>query len=332
VARGAGPAAPEIVGRSAALESLREELAQLAPTEVTVLIEGETGTGKELVAEWIHRASPRARQPFVVFDCGAVAPALIESELFGHTRGAFTGATSTRAGFLEEASGGTLFLDELGELPRSLQPKLLRLLERREIRRVGSSRPLPFDVRVIAATNRDLAAEVRSGSFREDLYFRIAGARVVVPPLRDRLDDLEPLVDRFLEVDHSGHRRPDLPRELWDRLRAHRWPGNVRELRNVVQRLVLSPGRPLQVLDSDLWTPRPESPPAPVVGQIGPVPLRLARRDAMAEFERHYLESLREAAGGNISRAATLSGVSRQMLHRLIRKHGVHWSRSAGES
>jgi DNA-binding NtrC family response regulator len=316
----AAPPAPEIVGASPAIESLRDQAADLAATDVTVLIEGETGTGKELVAEWMHRKSPRARHPFVVFDCGAVAPTLIESELFGHARGAFTGAVSTRAGLLEEASGGTLFLDELGELPRELQPKLLRLLERREIRRVGSSRPEPFDTRIIAATNRDLTAEVRAGHFRQDLYFRVAGARLVVPALRDRLEDLDALIERFLDVDHGG-RRLELAPLIWEHLRAHDWPGNVRELRNAVQRLVLTPGRPPLAQDA---TP----PPAPIVGEIGPIPLRRARRDAMAEFERSYLESLRSAANGNISRAASLSGVSRQMLHRLIRKHGLRWSRA----
>jgi DNA-binding NtrC family response regulator len=324
--------APEIVGRSPAIRALRRELEQLAATEVTLLVQGETGTGKELVAEWVHQHSPRSHGPFVVFDCGAVAPSLIESDLFGHLRGAFTGATTSRTGVFEEAHGGTLFLDEIGELPRDLQPKLLRLLERRETRRVGATRPELFDVRVITATNRDLAREVQRGSFREDLYYRIAGARLVLPSLRDRLEDLPLLVDRFLRGDPQQRRCSDLPPQLWRRLRAHRWPGNVRELRNVVQCFMVSPDRATDALESsgpfDLAPTPPllanETSPSPAGA---PGPLRAARRRAMEEFERRYLEELLAATEGNVTRAAALSEVSRQMLHRMIRRHRLNLGR-----
>jgi two-component system response regulator GlrR len=326
------PAAPELVGRSPGIRDLRRELEQLAPSEVTLLLEGETGTGKELVAECVHHHSPRHRGPFVVFDCGAVAPSLIESDLFGHLRGAFTGAVSSRAGVFEQADGGTLFLDEIGELPRELQPKLLRLLERRESRRVGGTRSELFDVRVIAATNRDLAREVRQGTFREDLYYRIAAARLVIPPLRDRLEDLPLLIDRFLLGDVRQRRCTDLPAELWRRLRAHRWPGNVRELRNLVQLFMVNADRALESLgsvDGDL-APFPgesDDPVPPPVRPAAPHPLRVARRQAMEAFERRYLQELLAAADGNVSRAAALSEVSRQMLHRMIRRHRLHLGR-----
>jgi transcriptional regulator with GAF, ATPase, and Fis domain len=322
----------DIVGNSPRIRALISDVARIAPTDVTLLIEGETGTGKDLVAECVHRASPRAKRPYVVFDCGAVAPTLVESELFGHERGAFTGATSSRPGVFEQANGGTLFLDELGELPRELQPKLLRVLEKREARRVGSARTIPINVRVIAATNRNLKAEVQRGNFREDLYFRIAASHVIVPSLRERMEDLTLLVDRFLSVDHPLFTRTsrELPPELWELFRSHRWPGNVRELRNAVQCFVVTPDRAMQHLQYD-----PESTgPIPFLPSQAAdtgtsesstrheiVPLRKARRHATDDFERAYLDQVLTAAKGNITRAAALSEVSRQMLQKLIRKH-----------
>jgi transcriptional regulator with GAF, ATPase, and Fis domain len=321
----------DIVGSSPRIRELIADLGRIAPTDVTLLIEGETGTGKDLVAECVHQASPRAKRPYVVFDCGAVAPTLVESELFGHERGAFTGATSSRPGVFEQANGGTLFLDELGELPRELQPKLLRVLEKREARRVGSARTIPINVRVIAATNRNLKTEVQKGNFREDLYFRIAAAHVIVPALRERMEDLPLLVERFLAVDHplqpKGIR--DLPPELWELFRSHRWPGNVRELRNAVQCFVVTPDRAMQHLqyDPESTGPIPFTP-AQVVESLATeapkrdiVPLRQARRNANDDFERSYLERVLTASKGNITRAAALSEVSRQMLQKLIRKH-----------
>jgi transcriptional regulator with GAF, ATPase, and Fis domain len=321
----------EIVGNSPRIRDLIADLRRIAPTDVTLLVEGETGTGKDLVAECVHRASPRAKRPYVVFDCGAVAPTLVESELFGHERGAFTGATSSRPGVFEQANGGTLFLDELGELPKELQPKLLRVLEKREARRVGSARTIPINVRVIAATNRNLKAEVQRGNFREDLYFRIAASHVIVPSLRERMEDLTMLVDRFLSVDHPLFTRAsrELPPELWELFRSHRWPGNVRELRNAVQCFVVTPDRAMQHLQYDPETTGPIPFAAQAPEQTGAdsstrheiVPLRQARRHATDDFERAYLDQVLTAAKGNITRAAALSEVSRQMLQKLIRKH-----------
>jgi transcriptional regulator with PAS, ATPase and Fis domain len=309
----------DVLGGSPRMRELFVDLERLACTEVTLLIEGETGTGKDLVAESVHRKSARAEEPYVVFDCGAVAPTLVESELFGHERGAFTGALATRPGVFEQADGGTLFLDELGELPKETQPKLLRALEKREVRRLGASRAIPIDVRIIAATNRNLLAEVRKGNFREDLYFRVAAAHVTVPPLRDRLDDLELLVRHFLSLERPPRSVDQVPPEVWRMFHAYRWPGNVRELRNVVQRLLVTPERALRALQDSM--PRP-APPAPAP-EAEIVPLRVARRDAVDFFEREYMQTLLAKADGNITRAAAIAEVSRQMLQKLIRKHGL---------
>jgi transcriptional regulator with GAF, ATPase, and Fis domain len=296
----------DLLGHAACMRELFADLERIADSDVTLLIEGETGTGKELVADAVHRASARSEQPFVVFDCSAVMPTLVESELFGHERGAFTGASTARPGVFEQGHGGTIFLDELGELPRDLQPKLLRVLEKREVRRLGSQRTIAVDVRLIAATHRNLAAEVSLGNFREDLYFRLAGAHVHVPPLRDRLEDLELLVDHFLSRSRPPRSLGDVPEQVWPLFKAHRWPGNVRELHNAVQRLLVTPDRPLRSL-----TPPP------------PVPLRMARRDATDAFERSYVASALARASGNVTRAAAMAEVSRQTMQHLIRKHGI---------
>src|SRR5882724_11348127 len=216
---------------------------KIAPTATTVVIDGETGTGKEVVAQAIHTLSPRNSGEFVVFDCGAVPPNLIESELFGHEKGSFTGAVMTRQGLFEQADGGTLFLDELGELPLDLQPKLLRALEQREVRRVGSAKAAKVDVRIIAATNRNLEDEVRAGRFRQDLFYRLSVVRLHLPSLRDRADDIPLLIQHFLETGHYN-RKPSAPkvsgvsREALSALQSYPWPGNVRELVNVVERAV----------------------------------------------------------------------------------------------
>jgi transcriptional regulator with GAF, ATPase, and Fis domain len=308
-----------VLGRSAAMREVFADLERIAVTDLTLLVEGETGTGKDLVAESVHHASARAAGPYVVFDCGAVVPTLVESELFGHERGAFTGATGARAGVFEQAHGGTLFLDEIGELPRGLQPKLLRVLERREVRRVGSSRTIALDVRVIAATNRDTWAEVVRGQFREDLFFRISSSHVVVPPLRDRLDDLPLLLEHFLAMEFPGRARPEVPAHLWTLLRAHPWPGNVRELRNIAQALAHTPDRLVRLLARSAVT-APVA--APTLAEVqGVQPLRIARRQANDQFERSYLETLLAATEGNVSRAAARAEVSRQMLQKLMRKH-----------
>jgi transcriptional regulator with GAF, ATPase, and Fis domain len=309
----------DVIGASPRMRELFADLERIAASDLTLLVEGETGTGKDVIAESVHRASKRADGPFVVFDCGAVAVNLAESELFGHERGAFTGAVRARAGVFEEAHGGTVFLDEIGELPRDLQPKLLRALEKREIRRLGSTKTIPIDVRVIAATNRNLATEVSNRAFREDLYFRLAATRAFVPPLRERMSDLPLLVEHFLSLEHPPRTSDEIGAEVWQMLSAHRWPGNVRELRNAVRRLLVTPGR---AIDSVPYTPSSEpispSAPAPVI-----TPLRLARRDASDAFERNYVHAVLAKTGNNISRAASLAEVSRQMLQKLMRKHSM---------
>jgi transcriptional regulator with GAF, ATPase, and Fis domain len=312
----------DVLGRSARMRELFADLERIAPTDVTLLLEGETGTGKDLVAESVHRASGRSAGPYVVFDCGAVAPTLAESELFGHERGAFTGAVASRPGVFEQADGGTLFLDELGELPKDLQPKLLRVLEKREVRRVGSAKTVPIDVRVIAATNRNMASEVQRGQFREDVYFRIAAAHVLVPPLRDRMDDLPMLVEHFLSMEKPPRCLDDVPKDVWEMFKAHRWPGNVRELRNAVQRLLVTPERAIRPLPN---TPPPSSPSRGFeLAESGEIPpLRIARRDAADDFERSYLRAVLGRTGGNITRAAAIAEVSRQMVQKLLRKHGI---------
>lgn len=234
----------DIVGKNVKMRELYSVIEKIAPSSATVIIEGETGTGKEVVAQTIHKLSPRAQNTMMVFDCGAVPKNLIESELFGHEKGSFTGAIMTRQGLFEMAHGSTLFLDELGELPPELQPKLLRALEQREIRRVGGTRSIKVDVRIIAATNRQLEEEVRSGRFRQDLFYRLSVVRLSLPPLRERLDDLPLLVETFLH-DHAYNRLPDGSRkcthispQAMDLLMAYSWPGNVRELINAIERAV----------------------------------------------------------------------------------------------
>jgi transcriptional regulator with PAS, ATPase and Fis domain len=308
----------DLIGASPRMRELFADLERIASTDVTLLIEGETGTGKDIVAESVHGASARATGPFVVFDCGAVSPTLIESELFGHERGAFTGATQAQAGVFEQANGGTLFLDEIGELPKELQPKLLRAIEKRQIRRVGGTKLISFDARVIAATNRQLRAEVARDQFRRDLYFRIAAAHVTVPALRERMGDLPLLVEHFLALENASASTRDLPSEMWDLLRAHRWPGNVRELRNVVQRFLVTPDRALRDLTGIGAASAANSVSAPT--EL--LPLRVARREANDAFEREYLALALKFADGNVTRAAGLAEVSRQNLQKLLKKHG----------
>jgi len=230
----------ELVGNSVVMRALYALLERVAATDASVLVTGETGSGKELVAEALHQHSPRADGPFVVVDCGSIPDNLIASELFGHERGAFTGAVSSHAGAFERAHGGTIFLDEIGELPLELQPNLLGVIERRQVRRLGGARSIPLDLRVVAATNRDLAGEMNRGTFRSDLFYRLAVVQVRVPPLRERPDDIPLLVDHFLELLAAGGAPlPPLSRETMESLRQHRFPGNVRELRNLIERSVI---------------------------------------------------------------------------------------------
>jgi transcriptional regulator with GAF, ATPase, and Fis domain len=313
----------DLLGRSPKMRELFADLARISATDLSLLIEGETGTGKELVAESVHQNSHRASGPFVVFDCSAVAPTLAESELFGHERGAFTGAVAPRAGVFEQADGGTIFLDEIGELPRDLQPKLLRVLEKREVRRLGSSKTLPLNVRLIAATNRNLRSEVKRGEFRQDLYYRLAGAHVYVPPLRDRLDDLPLLAESFLASSQPPRSLNDVPQHVWDMFKVYRWPGNVRELRNAVRRVLVQPERPL---DTDSIPDMADAAAAAVsmLGSNGQIePLRVARRNAADAFEKRYVEHVLGRSDGNVTRAAAIAEVSRQVIHKLMTKHGL---------
>jgi DNA-binding NtrC family response regulator len=307
-----------LVGRSIAMRRVFSVLERAAPTDSTVLVEGETGTGKELVAAGLHEASPRASGPFVVFDCSAAASTLIESALFGHVRGAFTGAVGERPGVFEEAHGGTLFLDEIGELPLELQPKLLRVLEAREVRRLGSSGARRVDVRVVAATNRSLPHEVDRGRFREDLYYRLAVITVRLPPLRERPEDI-PLLVRHFESDLATRAQPPapLPDSTVAAFSAQSWPGNVRELRNAVDR-ALALGSPAQ------WEAQAPSAPSPTaLGVSLTEPLLLGRQRLLEAYEREYITLALQETGGNVSRAAALAGVGRKFMQQAMKRYGL---------
>jgi transcriptional regulator with PAS, ATPase and Fis domain len=303
-----------LVGRSALMRNLFLVLERAAASESTVLLEGETGTGKEVAADAVHRASSRKDGPFIVIDCGAIPPDLIESELFGHERGAYTGATSTRKGAFEAADGGTILLDEIGELALDLQPKLLRALEQRTVRPVGGTQPIPVDVRVIAATNRNLRTEVNAGRFRPDLYYRLAVVTVRLPPLRERTEDLPLLVDRLLDGvrDVAPEARAKLLSPAFlSHLAGHSWPGNVRELRNYIeQSLVLSEPAPLsaeqQTASVDIA-----------------MPLKRAREQWVRVFERRYLEQQLRAHDGNVRAAAQASDIDRIHFYRMLWRHGL---------
>ena len=304
-----------LVGASGAMRATFALLERAAASDATVLIEGETGTGKEVTAQSIHDCSPRAQGPFVVVDCAAIPASLLESELFGYERGAFTGAVARRIGAFEEASGGTLVLDEIGELPAELQPKLLRAIEEREVRRLGGSGYSPIDVRIVVATNRDLRAEVNAGRFRSDLFFRLAVVWVRLPALRTRPEDLPLLVERMLE---SLGATPDAcaslcTQEMMARLGSYAWPGNVRELRNYLERCLVV-REPLPLADE-----RGPSPPAVDASRS----YEEERRRAIAQFERVYIQALLQRHGGKVAPAARAAGIDRVYLHRLLRRHGV---------
>jgi DNA-binding NtrC family response regulator len=300
-----------MIGTSAEMTALQPLFARLAASDVPVVVEGETGTGKEVLAEALHAAGRRAEGPFVVFDCTAVPPSLLESALFGHERGAFTGALTQRRGAFEEAHGGTLLLDEIGELDLALQPRLLRAIERSEVQRVGASHWLRVDVRILAATRRDLDDEVRAGRFRDDLFFRLAVGRLKLPPLRRRTGDVATLSRHFWRT-LGGDGLP-LPDALVERLEAHSWPGNVRELKNAIARYLavgeLPPAfgevAPASGLPRD---PHAEDAIERVLAQDLPLPE--ARAQIVEQFERRYLERALDRHGGNVSRAAAASGVA----------------------
>jgi DNA-binding NtrC family response regulator len=304
---------PGLVALSPTMRNIVRTAKRLAGTQSAVLLRGETGTGKELIARAIHDLSPRANRPFVVVDSGALSPTLLSAQLFGHERGAFTGAEARHQGAFELARDGTLFLDEIGDLPLAMQPALLGVLERRSFRRLGGREDLRIDVRVISATNRDLEAAVAHGEFRADLYFRLAAARIDLPPLRDRPEDIGPLVKHFAGPLPDPARNP-FSEHVLAALRAQRWPGNIRELRNVVEN-ILTFGGP--VPESQRLPTSPDQPPAAAV------PYREARRLAIEQFERRYVSDLIKATGGNASAAARLAGMDRPYLLTLLRKHGL---------
>jgi DNA-binding NtrC family response regulator len=313
-----------LVGSTPVMRALFEKLRTLAPTTVSVLVEGETGTGKELVAQALHEKSQRSDKPFVIVDCAAIPHGLAESMLFGHEKGAFTGATSRRVSPFVEAHGGTLFLDEIGELPLEIQPKLLRVLAEQRVQSVGGTGYVPFDVRIVAATRRELLAEINRRAFRDDLYFRVAQARVTVPPLRDRKDDLGPLVQRLLEV--SGHAKAyeRVTPESLDRLDRHDWPGNVRELRSLVAvALAFDDGDAIDL--------------AAHIGDRAPVKESRARgrgsrsaarpdlsyRESKEEHDRVFFTALYQATKGNMSAIARRAKIDRETVGVYLKAHGI---------
>jgi DNA-binding NtrC family response regulator len=307
-----------MVGRSPRMREIFGLLKKVAPMDVSVVVTGETGTGKELVARALHDESPRCKGPFVVLDCGSIPENLIESELFGHEKGAFTGATASREGAFERADRGTIFLDEIGELRLDMQPRLLRVLENREVRRVGGSQVASVDVRVVAATNRDLAKDVEDGAFREDLYFRLGVIHVQLPPLRARPEDVPWLIEHALSrpavVSRHGQKR--VTPAAMRLLQSYGWPGNVRELVNVVSHLLtFADGAEVDV---------PHLPPRllkETEKHRAHVAFHEAKERVLAKFEREYLAVLLERCAGNVSEAARASGLHRKSIERLLKKH-----------
>jgi len=332
-----------VIGRSPAMREVFATCNKVAPSELTCLITGETGTGKERIAQAIHDASRRCDEPYVVLDCSAIPKDLMESYVFGHEKGAFTGAHEQKPGAFEQAEGGTLFMDEIGELDPSLQPKLLRVLENREFKRVGGTETLNADVRVLAATNRELRKQVNEGDFREDLYFRLSVIEIDLPPLDDRRDDIPLLVEHFL--DDVAQKRPDRPRmrltaDAMDMLMNYPWPGNVRELQNVIRRAAnLATGETIDRADLRLSTNyAPDDPPP---GQTIPddatstqrsdvqlqatldAPFKQAKQSLVDRFERAYLQRAYEQHDHNISQASDASGLTRYHFRELLKKHDL---------
>lgn len=317
----------KVIGTSQAMQELFALLSRVAPTDATLLLEGETGTGKEIVSEAVHQHSQRAGGPFVVVDCGAIPPTLIGSELFGHIKGAFTGASVDKPGLIKSADGGTLFLDEIGELSLELQPQLLRVLEKREIRHVGDTRSQKVDIRVIAATHRNLLEMVKEGSFREDLYYRLAVVRAVLPPLRARQQDIALLANRFADEFTSSY---SLSPSIIEAMSGHAWQGNVRELRNVVERAlslrdVDGAANPAQILGTAANQTPVDIPSAAAGGSsdVLGLPFKEAKGQLVEAFERDYLEQLLTKHKGNISQAANEAGIDRNYIHRLVKKYGI---------
>jgi two-component system response regulator AtoC len=320
-----------VVGRSEGMLQVYKTAARVALTDATVLVVGESGTGKELVARAIHASSARAAGPFIAVDCGAIAEGVLESELFGHARGSFTGATGARRGLFEEASGGTLFLDEIGDIGVRIQGQLLRVLQEGEIRRVGESAPAKVDTRVVAATNKDLAEAVKAGKFREDLFYRLNVVSIGIPPLRERREDI-PLLAEHFAARHAGERGASLTTEAREALLVWDWPGNVRELENAVARaLALNPGGTILPEDlpeavRDRWQGRKGYPPIKTPTSVTPLPMPpavdplVADHPTLDELSRRYAERVLRDSGGNKTRAAESLGIDRKTLSRLLRE------------
>jgi len=314
-----------LVGKSPRMREVYTLLEQGSKLDITVLVNGETGTGKELAARAVHYLSARKERRFVPVNCGALPAELVESELFGHARGSFTGATGMKRGLFEEAEGGTIFLDEIGELPLAVQVKLNRVLQEKELRRVGETSPIKVNVRIIAATHRDLKAEVQAGRFREDLYYRLAVFPVVMPPLRDRREDITLIAGHFLEK-HA--RVLGRPLEAFDpaalrALASYAWPGNVRELENAVERAVAvaqGPAVQLRDLPADVTGAQDGAVPGE---QLASLPYREAIDLARDRVTREYLVALLSELDGNVTRAAERAGMARESLHRLLKRYGV---------
>ena len=303
-----------IVARSAAMQRLLQQVVQVADSDATILLFGETGTGKEVFARVIHSNSRRNKGPFVALNCAAIPETLFESELFGHVRGAFTSAHGAKRGLFQSASGGTLFLDEIGEMPLSMQVKLLRAVQEREVREVGSELSTKIDVRIITATNKDLGAAVKSGAFRNDLYYRISVVPLFIPPLRERPDDIPLLAQHFLTASAkraNKELRGFTPAAL-NRLVAHPWPGNVRELENVIEKATVMTRQ--DMITPDLLPSMATSPDSPMK------PLT----EAKEEFEKTYLQNVLHLTGGNISRAAQFAGRYRADFYKMLKKYGLH--------
>jgi len=318
------PALRALVGQSASLRAAVARALMVAKTPWPVLITGESGTGKEIVARTLHAHGPHSAGPFLVTNLGAIPRQLLESELFGHMRGAFTGAVADRKGLLLRATGGSLFLDEVADMPLDVQAKLLRALQQRSLRALGQREEVPFNARIIAATSRDLEQEVAAGRFRQDLYFRLNVIQLVVPPLRERGHDVLLLAQHFIQRESSALRpvvglTPGAARALL----AYRWPGNVRELKNAVHRVLVTPDRALDT-DSIPDLAAAASAASAMAGAGGALePLRVARRNAADAFEKHYVEHVLKKSDGNVTRAASLAEVSRQVIHKLMAKHGL---------
>src|SRR4029450_8155257 len=323
-----------VVGTGPAMEAVFRLMTTAAGSTIAVLIQGETGTGKELVARAIHAVSPRGRGPFLAVNCAAMPETLLESQLFGHRRGSFTGADRDRVGLFEAATGGTGLLDEIGEVPLAMQAKLLRVLQEGEITPIGDTKPRPVDVRVVSATNRDLSAEARDRRVREDLFYRLASFPIVLPPLRERREDIPVLVERFgAQAAHAHRKRIDgVTAEAFECLRRFDWPGNVRELQNEVQRAVVlaEHGEAVGVehLSPRLrgGPPAPAAAAAPSTGDAEPAsgePVGVQLREARAAFEAKHIADVLKQQGGNVSRAAGVLGLSRMQLHRKLKEYGI---------